>query len=288
MPELIFGTAALGSAYGVSNGLNAILEQDAAKVLRFSQEIGINAFDTAPAYGKAEEYIGKYLDGELYPKISTKISSQKMQTSRTLIEAVKDSLERLQCHQIENLFLHDPANLQELNLKEVQIGLQELLDVGIIKGVGVSVYDLKSVFQALEVLPQITVFQVPENVCDQRLLNSNEIMDLSLNGSRFIVRSVFLQGLLLMNPVKIPANLHGARAAIERLNTLSQELNCSTLDLCLNYARKIPWASGVIVSAVTCEQLREIADSTTLLPQDWNKNTIILSEELLDPRRWES
>ena len=60
MPELIFGTAALGSAYGVSNGLNAILEQDAAKVLRFSQEIGINAFDTAPAYGKAEEYIGKY------------------------------------------------------------------------------------------------------------------------------------------------------------------------------------------------------------------------------------
>lgn len=286
MVNLVLGTATFGTGYGIANKGLKLGGDSVSDILATAQALGINDFDSAPAYGAAERMLGEYLDHERKPRVSSKISIESSKSVELMLASVKSTLQRTRVSKLANLYLHDPDALSNSGARETITGLRELIEMNLVDRVGVSVYSLDSLLKAKELFPQLSVFQVPENICDRRLLNSKELMDLHHEGNHMVVRSVFLQGLLLMPPNEIVLSLGEARRVILQLRALALSCNVSVLNLCLGYSRLIPWANGIVVGVTSAEQLREIIEADKALPEDWRSKIDSLPENILDSRRW--
>lgn len=286
MVNLILGTATFGTAYGIANKGEKTEKSSVQEIIKKSQQIGINHFDTAPSYGSAEEDLGSFLDRTTQPKISTKISRENCKSAKLMVSSVKDSLLRAGVKRFDNLYLHDADVLIGRGAAETIEGLEEIIDQGFANRVGVSVYSLEDLLKSKTSFDGLTVFQVPENICDRRMLNSSELIDLNNRGNHFIVRSIFLQGLLLMHLNEIPLRLTGASNVVLQLRNLAQDHNVLPVDFCLAYGRSIPWANGIIVGVADTSQLGRIVESKVTLPSDWESRIQVLPDSILDPRRW--
>lgn len=286
MTDLILGTATFGTGYGIANKEVKLDYETVREIVSTAQRVGISEFDTAPAYGSAEIQLGEFLDQGLEPKVSSKISREDSLSVKSMLGSVKKSLERTRVSKLKNLYLHDPEALSGIGAKEVMLGFKELLSLELVDRVGVSVYSMQSLLRSKEMFPDLTVFQVPENICDRRMLDSKELMALVSEGNQFIVRSVFLQGLLLMSIDDIPPKLERSKPAIAQLKTIADAHTVSTLDLCLSYGHAIPWAEGLIVGATSALQLLQIAESKIQLPDEWDSKVGTIPREILDPREW--
>lgn len=286
MIKIILGTATFGSSYGVANKGMKLGKEEAGEIVAIAQSLGINDFDTAPNYAGAEAQLGEFLDQSSRPKISSKISKEHSISAKLMLASVKETLLRTRVGKLENLYLHDPDALSGKGSSETIAGLKEIIELGLADHVGVSVYSLHALMRAKEAFSELTVFQVPENICDRRLLKSTELVNLQSQGDQLIIRSIFLQGLLLMSPAEFSLKFKGAKGSVSQLNALANTCGVSPLDLCLAYGRSIPWASGIILGAANASQLRQAFESKVKLPTDWESLIDTLAPELLDPRQW--
>lgn len=284
--KIIVGTANFGNPYGIANHGKFLTLEESESIINWAQENGINHFDTALAYGDSEEILSKHLNQSLVPEIDTKLDTLSCQSSASIIESARLARDRLGVDSLSTLYLHDEDLLQSSSQLVVSAGLREVLNLGIAKQIGVSVYSEAAVKVCKKVLPELTVFQVPENICDRRMIASKYINGLADNGNSFMVRSIFLQGLLLMDAASIPSKLHLAQPQLKRLIEFANKQKVKVIDLCLAYAYSISWASGIVVGVASLAQLKEIYASRSTLPEDWASSIETLPSELLDPRKW--
>lgn len=286
MANLILGTAAFGKKYGIANRGLKLESREIGEILLTAQALGINEFDTAPSYIGAEAQLGKFLDLSQQPKVSSKLSKANSTSVRLILASVKETLRRTKVRSLETLYLHDPEALTGKSVEETNAGLNEVISLGLAKKVGASVYSIQALLDAKARYPILTVFQVPENICDRRMLSSSELVDLKNEGNQFNVRSLYLQGLLLMPPEAIPSKLQRAKTAVLQLKAFADSCAALPIDLCLAYGRAIPWASGIIIGPVNVGQLQQAVHSKVQLPAAWERSIEILPEAILDPRRW--
>jgi len=286
MVKLILGTATFGTGYGVANKGVKLENSEVSEIVVTAQSFGIDEFDTAPNYSGAESQLGEFLDQRSQPKVSSKISKEDSNSVKLMLASVKETLLRTRISKLDNLYLHDPDALSGIEASETILGLEEIIALGLANRVGVSVYSLQALLRAKELFPGLTVFQIPENICDRRLLNSSELADLQSQGNRLIVRSIFLQGLLLMSPEEVSLKFKGAKGSVSQLNALANSCGVLPLDLCLAYGRTIPWASGIIIGVASASQLRQVIQSKVKLPANWESVVDTLPVEIVDPRQW--
>ena len=286
MVKFILGTATFGTSYGVANKGIILENEEVGEIVALAQSFGINDFDTAPNYAGAETQLGEFLDLHSQPKVSSKISKENSNSAKLMLASVKETLLRTRVRKLENLYLHDPDALSRKEASETIAGLKEIIELGLANRVGVSVYSLHALLRAKETFSGLTVFQVPENICDRRLLKSSELSDLLSQGDRLIIRSIFLQGLLVMSPEEVSLKFKGAKGSVSQLSALANSCGVLPLDFCLAYGRSIPWASGIIIGAANASQLRQAIESKVELPTDWESLIDTLPAEILDPRQW--
>ena len=286
MPQLILGTANFGNNYGVANKGKLLSKKESQLILNWAQKNGINHFDTALSYGDSCEILRSYLDYSYEPEIDTKLDEKSCQSSKLILESAKRNQHNLGVAQLSVLYLHKEELLQGPLASEISIGLKEVLNLGIAKKIGVSVYSESSILACKEALPELSVFQVPENICDRRLASSQAVKNMALDGNSFIVRSIFLQGLLLMEPSLIPEHLRSSMTSIQELVIFARNNSITVMELCLAYANSISWANGIVVGVASLDQLIEIQNSSSLLPERWETSISTLPVEILDPRKW--
>ena len=286
IPRLIFGTASLARSYGISNPKNESDEFRAPELIGAAQKIGITNFDTAPVYGEAELLLGKYLEKSLVNQIDSKISTVDCDSFKSIQNSIKSSLDKTQAEHLNILYLHDEETLFQTRNSNLTSDLLKLRELGYFKKLGVSIYSIEQLEKISAFFPYIEVFQVPENICDRRFRHAKLVEDLADSGTEFIVRSIFLQGLLLIKPADIHQSMINAIPAIESLNKFASREKRSVTDLCLSYAMNLNWCSGIIISAYTAQQLCEAVTSSYLLPSDWEKEVGVIPDELIDPRKW--
>lgn len=286
LPYLIFGTASLAGNYGISNPRHESNDSRTSDLVDTAQKIGISYFDTAPVYGNAETLLGEHLDKAYKSKIDSKISTADCYTYESILSSIELSLNRLQVDELNVLYLHDEMVLFQENSDNLIDNLKKIRNEGYFKKIGVSVYTLEQIQKIHKFFPEVEVFQVPENICDRRLKNNNFMEELMTEGKEFVVRSIFLQGLLLMNLAEIPSRMETAKPAIESLNGFALRENRSLPDLCLAYAMNLKWCSGVIVSAFTSQQLIQTMEFSSSLPLNWETEVKVIPDEWIDPRKW--
>ena len=284
MNRIILGGAQLGLPYGVLGTGEKLNTLEVKDLLDVAESIGIQAIDTAIAYGTSESVIGDYSNSRF--KIITKLPplpNDVNDVSGWVRQQIDASLTRLQTNNIDALLLHHPQDLTGefgVTLKKV---IEELLSEGVIKRFGVSIYAPDELTTIVGHFP-IDVVQTPFNVFDQRITPWLET--LSKNGIEVHARSVFLQGLLISPANARPAHFRKWEAQFNQFDNWVSELSMSAISVCLGVALNQPGISHLVVGALSSTQLLETAAQ---IPKDFSHRSEHMQSNdlaLIDPRVW--
>lgn len=291
MTELGLGTAQLGLPYGVSNRDGQPSEAEAEAILEAALASGVRVLDTAPAYGEAEALLGRLLPTGAEVGVVTKtppLGGDEVGAAdcEAVRRSAERSLERLRRDRVDALLVHHGADLTAAGGERLAATMLDLRDAGLTARLGVSVYDRAELVAARERLP-LEVVQLPLSALDQRLLRDGTLAELLAAGVEVHLRSVFLQGLLLMEPGELPPALDAAAPPLRALREARERAGLTAVEAALGFARECG-ADIALVGANSAAELRECAaalrgggaagiDYAALACED---------AEVVDPRRW--
>ncbi len=275
------GTANLGLSYGITNSAD-YNENESLSILKSAISNGIESIDTSSDYGKSETLIGE-IPVVRALKITTKISKRSEYKSSEILETLNASLRKLKVSKVENLLFHDPEIYQNKNLKDVT---DTILQSGKVERVGFSAYNSQELIIAKENNPLWSVFQMPENILDQRSKANKDLLQMKKDGNRIYARSAFLQGLLLSEPSKLPKFALNYKSVFENFHRIALQNNTTILDLCVSYMLDLEWSYSTIIGVASTNQLTLILNSEQIKTNLTEIQT--LPSDFLDPRKWPS
>lgn len=286
--KLAIGTAQFGMKYGISNINGKVSQEDCKKIINYATSAGINTIDTAMAYGDSEEVLGSI--GINPFKVITKlpeVPKSAVDISDWIIKSVKDSVSRLGLESLYGLLLHRPHQLFEEKGKEILSALILAKDLGLVKNLGISV-SAPNEFDELFNMYDFDIVQCPFNLVDRRLVNSGWLKKLSSAGVEVHVRSIFLQGLLLIPRDSISSKFKAWNKLWDTWDKWLYENKILPLDACVSYVLSFPEITKVVVGVETKSQLSEIIEAVHSPQINYYPNISTNMNDLINPSNWDS
>ncbi len=272
--KLGLGTVQFGLDYGISNQGGVTPPAEVAKMLALAAREGVHCLDTAPAYASSEEVLG----ASLAPEDDFEIVTKTLKGASSVEATLRRSLERLHRPSVYGLLVHDADSLDAPMFAE----LQRVKDLGLVRKIGVSVYTGAQIDSTLERF-RIDLVQAPVSLVDQRLLHGGQLDRLKERGVEIHARSVFLQGLLLMEPASLPAHFAGVRPKLQAL----RDRFGSMLEASLGWVLSLPQVDRAIVGATTVRELEQLIAAARAPAAIEGASALAWSDEnVLNPARW--
>lgn len=261
--KLALGTVQFGQSYGVANKAGQIPAAEATAILEYAASIGINMLDTAVGYGNSEQRLGEIgiLDWQVVSKIPA-VPDGCGDISGWVTESVQDSLQRLGLPRLYALLLHKPQQLLGADGGQIYAALQQLRETGLVQKIGSSIYapaELDDLCRRYE----FDVVQAPFNLLDRRLIESGWMSRLANSGVELHVRSIFLQGLLLMPSSDRPAKFNRWQAHWSAYSDWLRSAELTPLQACVRHSLSFPEVTRVIVGVDNSDQLRSIFEAAS-------------------------
>ena len=280
-------------SYGIANKCGRPNSGLAKEIVQTAWENGIREYDTAQGYGESEKELGHALHSLGFSsdaRVITKLDPDFDHLDKDALEqAVRVSLTRLEVPSLYGLMLHREEYLE---LWEKGLGgiLRNFVERGLARYLGVSVYSLDSALLALET-DGIDMIQIPSNILDRRFEKAGVFQLAENKGKQIYVRSVFLQGLLLMESKGIPQNMQFALEVLKRLDGFSREMGLSNQELALGYVKQAYPQAKVVFGVETHEQISDNLKSWQMRPpvcfvERVKKEFGSVEERILDPTLW--
>lgn len=289
--KLALGTVQFGLNYGISNDGGKTPFEEVVKIIDYAESAGIKVLDTAASYGESEKVIGQVTKSNDF-SIVTKVPAFKSHViSDKDIQQIEstfhDSLKKLKRDKIDGIILHDVNDLFKKNGEKIYLKLLKLKEMNLVDKIGFSIYESEQIDKICE-LYTFDIIQLPINVLDQRLLKNNQLSKLKSLGVEIYARSIFLQGLLLMDLESIPSYFDPIRPTLSKYHKLLQENDMTLLDGAINFIKNIKEIDYLVVGVNNLDQLIEINKSSKVESGNEIDYTIFTSDnkEFIDPRRW--
>jgi aryl-alcohol dehydrogenase-like predicted oxidoreductase len=282
---LILGTAQLGLNYGISNKIGQPSIDQAREILDTAYNSGIRILDTASAYGDAEKVVGE-LNQNRFEIISKLPDLSKIEYSENYNEVsvfLQKTLENTQQQQLCAYLLHSIDNLK-INGEVLWKKMQDLKEQGLTKKIGYSLYSPKQLDLYFDQYKP-DIVQIPMNVLDREFQKTGWLKKLKDNGVEIHVRSVFLQGLLLMDYENQVLKFPTHKSIWDLLRNELNSCQVSAIDYYLGFAKAVEEIDEIVVGANSSYELREIMSSKSKL----NAAPIELAssdEQLIYPFNW--
>lgn len=280
---LALGTVQFGLSYGVAGRSTPVPEGEVRAILRRASDAGVSRLDTAPAYGDIEARLAS-LVGDLPFGVVSKVpalpqslrSTERREFVHNQILRSHDRLGDL----LQGMLFHDGAAIAEDDGRSIWcVAAETCARLGI--ELGISGYAPDEISALSDDFP-LAMTQLPGNAFDQRLAK----LAPSLEGTEVTLRSVFLQGLLLMPADEGARRLPAASAALNRWHAWCQQHEMDPLDAAIAICKGMQGASYCVVGVDGLAQFEQIV-------QAWNCAVPISVPELaqsdldlIDPRRW--
>lgn len=286
--KLALGTVQFGLDYGVANTGGRVGPAAVGRILSAARELGIDMLDTAEAYGKAEEVLGGIgvADFEVVGKLG-RMDCAPENLARHVEERVAASLRRLGLPRLYGLLLHAPQQLlDEPELAEPLVrALEAVRDAGLVGRIGVSTYSPDQTLRLCELFP-FDLVQLPLSPIDARWHRGGVLGALKDRGIEIHVRSVFLQGLLLMAPEDVPGWCAPWAGLLRDWQDWVRSQGLSLVEGALASTAANPHVDRIVVGVLDEAQLREIAGATQAMIGEMPARLMTTEEALLDPSRW--
>ncbi len=285
--KISIGTAQFGKKYGISNISGKTKKSEIGKILKIAKQRNINLIDTAQNYLNVENRLASYHLNDF--KISTKISDinrVNIETNKHFIyNKIIHSLQNLKIKKIDTIFLHNTNDLLSKNGDKYFEDLIKSKKNNLVNKIGITVYSTKEINEIISNF-DIDVVQCPFNIFDNRLVETGMYNQLVNKKIEIEVRSIFLQGLLLMNADKIPLQFQSFQKLFKLWFEFLKKNQICQLDACINFVKKYKKIKRIIIGVENSNQFLEIIKS-------FNKNNYIdfpkMSSnqiKLINPNLW--
>ena len=284
--RLALGTVQFGLLYGIANQVGQVSRDEAAKILGHARTAGMDTLDTAIGYGDSEAILGGI--GVDQWQVITKLPEIPLtcaDVASWVQDSVADSLDRLRVPRLHGLLLHRSQQLLGLHGDKLYRALVFVRDQGKVEKIGLSVYgpdELDVIWPSY----QFDLVQAPFNILDRRLVSSGWLNRLRQAGTEVHVRSVFLQGLLLMDTANRPEKFNLWQSLWDDWHRWLTDHALTPLQACLNFATSQPEINRVVVGVDSLEQLREIFACAENLGKIPPESLMSDDLDLINPSHW--
>lgn len=293
MTQLGLGTAQFGMPYGISNRQGQTPHAELVAILALAGSAGIRVLDTAALYGNSESALGAALAKKHPFRIVTKTPDFKAlpdpaQGAAELKRTFEHSLSSLRQPRVYGLLVHNAGDLLRPGGDMIWREMEGLRSQGLVEKIGVSVYGGNQINQILGAFAP-DIVQLPVNVFDQRLVASGHLAHLKSIGVEIHVRSIFLQGLLLMAQDQIPRYFDGFKSHVTGYFDRLASAQIGKIEAALSYALSLPFTDVALVGVACAEQLAEIlrlVNSRAAQKIDFAQFANH-DPDLVDPSRWQ-
>ena len=254
-------------------------------ILDIAARSGLKAFDLAGRSPQAELDIGAILPRP--NPFNVTISTVRADRGPDLVEAeARAVLRRLGVEQADCLLVPSASELFGPHGLALWDRLKALKDQGLTRKIGISVFASDDPLGlARRFRPDVV--QAPASLLDQRLLIDGTLAAIAGMGLEVQLRSIFLNGLLLLPPERAPSHLKEATNRIHRARRLIAEGRSDPLQAALGFALSRPEASTVLVGVGSVGELNAViaAASHPIPDLDWD-DMAMDDPEALDSRSW--
>lgn len=272
--------------------------EECIKMIHKAVDLGINFMDSADRYnaGESEEILGKALKGRReHVVINTKVCgpmgvdpNQQGGSRRWIVQAVENSLRRLQTDYIDCYQLHRPT--PETDIEETLSAFTDLLKSGKVRSIGTSTFPASDIVEAQKVaeqrgLARFRIEQQPYSILNRQI--EREVLPTCQRyGMGVMAWSPLSKGLLTGKHRKGAKATDSLRAkylprlmthepsllAIEELILLAESAGLSLTHMALAFVVSHPGVTSAILGPRTMEQLDDLLGGVK----------VTLSDEVLD------
>lgn len=257
--RLVVGTAQFGLPYGVANRTGQPSFEQVCEILACAVEGGATTLDTAAAYGESEAVLGRALQeiGALdRVTIVSKVLHVKYMAQERSPENVENWIRNSVVSSLANLGVdslplclwHDTDDIVYMDM------LLDLKREGLVQHVGASVFTPQQMAGVLST-PGVEAIQIAANMLDQRILRAGDLDRAVAAGMAVFVRSIYLQGLIVMPVDEIMPELHQVIPARHALERIATEAGLTVPEMALRYGLSLPGVTGVLTGVETVEQM---------------------------------
>ncbi len=280
--KLGLGTAQFGMPYGVANKTGQVNLEEVSKILELAQSRGVYIIDTAAAYGESEKVLGNFLLKYNFKVVSKIPSLTKAKDS--IATSIDNSLSNLKLDSFYGLLFHDASDLLCNKANENWKNLQDAKYSGRVEKIGVSVYEPEELSQIINQF-EIDIVQLPLNLFDQRFITSGMMSELKKRGIEVHVRSIFLQGLLLMAPELRPSYFKSYSDHLAKYDDYLAQYHCTGLDATIGFVQNCNFVDHFICGVDNVGQLKEILNVKSK-KNDGMEDLACYDQGLIHPGRW--
>lgn len=285
--RVLLGTAQVGQAYGISNKSGKVNDRELERIVRLAIDEQIGGIDTAIDYGDCEERLGR-VGIDALPVVTKlrAVNEEGAEIQEQIIEQIKESIKRIGCDKLDGVLLHRPRQLSGPCGEEIISGLTAAKEQGLTKKIGVSAYSSDEIEAALHLM-SLDIVQAPLSILDQRLLNDGTLDDLAEREIEFHARSIFLQGLLLMQKAERPSYFRKWEDEFNKLDRYAMETGLTEIEACLGFVLSLEQVTKIVVGVDSEYQLKEILETVERSKKYEYPQFVSCDQlELLDPSRW--
>ena len=284
--KIALGAVQFGMDYGISNDSGQTPIHEISRILSLANTLGISLIDTAISYGSSEKNLGEV--GVSSFNIVSKLPSgalKNRQPQGIILEHIKESLIRLNKKSLYGFLSHNASDLLSLNGEKIYKVLIEAKQNGLINKIGASVYHPDEITQLMNYY-DLDIIQAPFNIIDDRLIKSGLMRDLYKSNVEIHVRSIFLQGLLIMDPSVRLLRFKKWKNLWNNWEEWLNDLKVTPIEACLSYAHSFEEISKVIIGVETEQQLKEISNLKLLKFINIPDKLKIDDQLLINPVNW--
>ena len=287
MTKLALGTVQFGMDYGINSGIK-VEQNEVLKIVNLARKSGIKLIDTAQLYGSSEKVLGNVNTVDFDIVTKSRAFEQDIineNEANLVINDLDHSLKLLKQKSLYAFLVHHGEDLLKPGGEMIFNKLQILKEQGLVKKIGFSAYIDNQLIKIIERF-DIDIIQLPMNILDNRLINNGLLNKLYSRGIEIHTRSVFLQGLLLMDMDKRPKYFDRWSNLWKFWYEWLTDNKLSPLEASIRYMISKPEISRVLVGVDNKEQLKNIVNASDgnvpTIPEELKTD----DPDLLNPGNW--
>ena len=284
--KISLGTAQFGLSYGVANNNEQVSFEETKSIVELARQSGIDTLDTAIRYGNSEEVLGEIgLDNW---NVITKIPEAQLgidNINAWLKQEILSSMARLGVARLYAVMLHSTDILCSNHASTYWNVLIELKQQGLIKKIGYSIYNPDELNNHYNNFPP-DIVQAPYNVIDNRLETSGWLRKMKEDSVEIHVRSIFLQGLLLMSYEQTPVYFRKWDKLWIKWHRWLETEKITALEAALWFALKEKRITTMVIGVNSAKQLQDITHASKKNVVEKLYDFSSSDVELINPSKW--
>ena len=275
--KIILGTANFTQTYGILK--TKVEKKNIKSILDYAKRNNIDYLDTATDYGKLSNNLYDNLKKfKVFKKFDLNSNIFQNRFGKNIRKIKEEKFNDLYCYGIT---LRQPNTLLKIRGKKCFEILSYLRNIGVIKKIGISIYNTKNLRKIIENF-KIDYIQLPLNIVNKGVYQSTKKI-IKNRKIEIHARSVFLQGLLLKKNDQLPSKLKNLTNDWRKIDAKFRKMNISRYTACLNFvmSQNVDKIIFGVTNSLQLSNILKVKKVRKTIPFFEVKN-----QKLIDPIYW--